>query len=276
MFGVALSIKPEHFYQLRHHKKDLLTGLLSQYVLLPLLTVVLILIINPEPGIALGMLLVAACPGGNVSNFFTLLAKGNVALSVTLTAFTSLLAFLITPLNFFFWTARLPELNTHLKSFEIGFFDLFLNMMGILLLPLILGMLFNAYFSKIAALISKLVRILSILILIGFIVVALYFNQDAFRQYILMVFGLVAVHNGLALTGGYLLSVIFRNREETNRSITFETGIQNSGLALVLIFTFFAGNGYMALIAAWWGVWHLASGFMVAYYFQRKPYRLSV
>ncbi len=271
MFGVALSIKPEHFYQLRQNKRALFTGLISQYLLLPVITCLLILLVKPAPGIALGMLLVAACPGGNASNFFSLLSGGNVALSVTLTAFTSVLAFVITPVNFFFWSSLLPGLTTHLRNFEIQFMDLFLNMVGILLLPLVCGMLFNKYLPDIAKKISKPVRITSILLLMGFIVVALYFNAEAFRQYILWVFWLVLLHNGLALGGGFSLSRLFRNRPDIHRTVAIETGIQNSGLALVLIFTFFNGNGSMALVAAWWGVWHLISGFTFAFFMQRIP-----
>jgi BASS family bile acid:Na+ symporter len=269
MFGVALSIKPEHFYQLKNQKKALFTGLASQYLLLPLLTYLLILTLNPSPGIALGMILVAACPGGNVSNFFTLLSRGHVALSVTLTAFSSLLAFVITPANFFFWSS-LAGYKSLLRSFEIDFMDLFLNMIFILLLPLVLGMLTNRFLPNVSEKISKPVRTTSILILIGFIAVTLYFNAAAFRDYILLIFWIVLFHNGLALIGGYGISWLLGNDTRVHRAVAIETGIQNSGLALVLIFTFFNGNGYMALVSAWWGVWHLVSGFIFAYMFQRK------
>ena len=274
MFGVALSIKPEHFYQLRHQKKALLTGLASQYILLPGLTFLIILILKPSPGIALGMFLVAACPGGNVSNFFALLARGNVALSVTLTAITSLLAFLITPLNFLFWASLIPEVSNQLRELQIHFLDLLLNMTGILLLPLILGMVFNNRFPELARKIARPARAISIMILISFIVVTLYFNATVFSDYILLVFWIVMLHNGLAIAGGYTLSYLVKNREDIHRTVAIETGIQNSGLALVLIFTFFGGNGYMALIAAWWGVWHLVSGFALAWAFQRNTVQL--
>ena len=269
MFGVALAIKPEHFYQLKNQKKALFTGLASQYLLLPLLTFLLLKVITPSPGIALGMILVAACPGGNVSNFFTLLSRGNVALSVTLTAFSSLLAFVITPANFFFWSS-LAGHKSLLRSFEIDFMDLFINMILILLFPLVLGMLGNRFLPQLSEKISKPVRTTSILSLIGFIVVTLYFNAAAFRDYILMVFWQVVFHNGLALLGGSGFSWLVKNDHKVHRAVAIETGIQNSGLALVLIFTFFNANGYMALIAAWWGVWHLVSGFIFAYMFQRK------
>jgi len=269
MFGVALSIKPEHFYKLVHTKKALFTGLISQYLLLPIITCLLVILIKPLPGIALGMILVSCCPGGNVSNFFTSLSKGNIALSVTLTAFTSLLAFIITPASFLFWASLIPDVSTQLKELEIEFIDLFLNMIAILLLPLIAGMLFNKYFPTAAEKISKPVRIASILILLGFILVTLYSNFGVFQEYIMLIFWIVMLHNGLALAGGYSLSYLVKNQEDTHRAVSIETGIQNSGLALVLIFTFFNGNGFMALVAAWWGVWHLISGFTIAYFYNR-------
>lgn len=271
MFGVALEIKLEHFYQLRNTKKALVTGLVSQYLLLPIITVLLIYCLSPSPGIALGMLLVAACPGGNASNFFSLLAKGNVALSVTLTAFTSLFAFIVTPLSFFLFSSLVPGLVENVKDFEIGFFDLFMNMISILLLPLIAGMLFSHYLTETSKKIAKGIRILSIIILIAFIFVALFNNRQAFVDHIFSIFWIVVLHNGLGLLGAFYFSRALKNGEAVNRTVAIETGIQNSGLGLVLIFTFFDGNGSMALVAAWWGVWHLVSGFLFSYFIQRKP-----
>lgn len=271
MFGVALEIKPEHFYQLKNNKKALVTGLVSQYLLLPVITVILIYVLSPEPGIALGMLLVAACPGGNASNFFSLLAKGNVALSVTLTAFTSVFAFLITPLSFFAFSSFVPGLSDSVRNFEISFYDLFMNMVSILLLPLVAGMLFSHYLTETSKKIAKSVRILSILMLIGFIVVALMNNRQTFIDHIFSIFWIVVLHNGLGLASAYYFSSALKNTEAVNRTVAIETAIQNSGLGLVLIFTFFDGNGSMAIVAAWWGVWHLVSGFLFSYFIQRKP-----
>jgi BASS family bile acid:Na+ symporter len=270
MFGVALGIKPAHFYQLRNEKKALITGLLSQYLLLPVLTILIIYVLQPEYDIALGMILVAACPGGNASNFFSMLAKGHVALSVTLTAITSLFCFVITPLSFFFWASLVPALSQYIKTFEISFLDLFLNISAILLLPLLAGMAFTHYFPKTSEKISRILRTISILILVSFIIVAFINNLDVFKTHILSVFWLVLLHNGLGLFGGYSFSRVLKNKETVNRTVAIETGIQNSALGLVLIFTFFQGNGSMALVAAWWGIWHLISGFAFAYFIQRK------
>jgi len=264
MFGVALDIRWSHFTQLVGQKKAIVTGLFSQIILLPALTLLLISVLPISTGMALGMLLVACCPGGNVSNFFTQLARGHVALSVTLTAFSSLGAFFITPLSFFLWGSMLPSLSTEIKSFEIDLISLLLNMTAILLLPLIVGMSVATHLPRIAQKIAQPVRIASMFMLIGFIIAAVLNNQDAFAVHLGNVFWIVLLHNGIALFAAYYFSKALKNSEEVNRTVAIETGIQNSGLALILIFTFFNGNTAMAIIAAWWGVWHLISGFVFA------------
>ncbi|TXH28161.1 MAG: bile acid:sodium symporter family protein [Cyclobacteriaceae bacterium] len=259
MFGVALDIRWVHFTQLVGQKKAIATGLFTQIILLPVLTLLLISVLPISSGMALGMLLVACCPGGNVSNFFSQMARGHVALSVTLTAFSSLGAFFITPLSFFLWGSVLPSLSTEIKSFEIDLVSLLINMTAILLLPLVLGMSVASYLPRIAQKIAQTVRIASMFMLIGFIVAAVLNNQDAFAIHLGNVFWIVLLHNGIALVVAYYFSKLLKNTEDINRTVAIETGIQNSGLALILIFTFFNGNTAMAVVAAWWGVWHLIS-----------------
>ncbi len=271
MFGVALGIKPDHFYQLRQDRKALFTGLFCQYIFLPVVTVLIIHVMEPPKDIALGMILVASCPGGNASNFFSMLANGNLALSVTLSAFTSVFCFLLTPLSFFFWSSLVPSLLLRVRTLEISFQDLFLNMVIILLLPLLAGMAFARYFPRSTLKVSKILRITSMLILVTFIVVAFAKNIEVFRDHILSVLWLVMLHNGLGLVGAYFFSAMLKNKESVNRSVAIETGIQNSGLGLILIFTFFQGNGSMALVTAWWGIWHLISGFAFAFLIRQKP-----
>jgi bile acid:Na+ symporter, BASS family len=271
MFGISLDIKKSHFTALLDQKKAFVTGLISQIILLPVLTLLLVMVLPVSPGIALGMILVAACPGGNVSNFFSMLANGNVALSVTLTAISSLLAFIITPLSFFFFSSLIPALSGEVWAMEISFVDLFVNMVLILLLPLVAGMWMGASYPETAAKAAKFLRPLSMVLLFGFIAVAFYNNRAVFMAEIGSVFWIVLLHNGLALYAAYLFSKLLRNNEYNSRTVAIETGIQNSGLALVLIFTFFNGNKDMALIAAWWGIWHLISGFLFAIIIRRTP-----
>jgi BASS family bile acid:Na+ symporter len=271
MFGISLDIRKDHFTALLSQKKAVATGLISQILLLPAITLLLVKLLPVSPGIALGMILVAACPGGNVSNFFSMLAKGNVALSVTLTAISSLIAFLITPASFFFCSSLIPALSGEVWAMEISFSELFLNMFLILLLPLVAGMWYGAVKPDEAGKIAKILRPLSMVLLFGFIAVAFYNNRAVFMAEIGSVFWIVLLHNGLALYAAYLFSRLLRNNESNSRTIAIETGIQNSGLALVLIFTFFGGNKDMALIAAWWGIWHLISGMVFATVMRRIP-----
>jgi bile acid:Na+ symporter, BASS family len=270
MFGVALDIKWEHFTQLAHQKKAVFTGLVSQFFLLPFLTLMLVSVLPVSKGMALGMILLAVCPGGNVSNFFSQMARGHLALSVTLTAISSLVAFIVTPLNFFFWVSLVPSLNTELKAMEIDFVSLMINMVSILLLPLIMGMWISARYEIFSKKIAPGIRLISILMLAGFIVVAVISNFEGFKAYLGDVFWVVLLHNSIAFISGYLFSYMLKNEEAINRTVSIETGIQNSGLGLILIFNFFDGNTAMAVVAAWWGVWHLIAGFGFASIFRRR------
>lgn len=220
---------------------------------------------------ALGMLLVAACPGGNVSNFFSHMARGHVALSVTLTAFSSLAAFIITPLSFLFCVSLIPALSGELKSFEVDFLSLMINMVSILLVPLLLGMWVSKHFMLLSKKIAGPIRILSMIMLTAFIVIAVVNNMEGFETYLTKVFWIVLLHNGSALMMSYYFSAMMNNGEAINRTVAIETGIQNSGLALILIFNFFDGNTAMAVVAAWWGVWHLISGFVFSAVMRKRP-----
>jgi bile acid:Na+ symporter, BASS family len=143
-------------------------------------------------------------------------------------------------------------------------------MITILLLPLLIGMFIAEKFTVIAQKIAAPLRWLSIIILGVFILIAIKNNAGVFAAEFSNVFWLVLIHNGLALTCAYYFSSLLRNDEAANRTIAIETGIQNSGLGLILIFTFFNGHAEMALVAAWWGVWHLISGFAFASFMRWK------
>ncbi|WP_421976230.1 bile acid:sodium symporter family protein [Roseivirga seohaensis] len=273
MFGVALNLKKDNFISLINNKKAVFTGLASQFLLLPAFTFLLIFLIKPHPGLALGMILVAACPGGNVSNFYSMVGKGNIALSVTLTAIATIVAAFATPFNFSFWGNLSPETSEIIKSIGLSFTDMFKTVSIILVFPLLLGLLVSSKTPKIASIIEKPVKVISFLILMAFIAVATLDNLDVFKNYIHYVVALVLLHNLMALGIGYFTGKLFKNSEQDCRTISIETGVQNGGLALVLIFNFFDGNGPMALIAAWWGVWDIFSGYIIASLFAYRSKR---
>lgn len=276
MFGVALGIDTEDFEQLKKNPKAVLAGVLSQFVLLPALTFVLVLLFKPEPALALGMMLVASCPGGNISNFISSIAGANVSLSVTLTALATILSPVFTPLNFELWSGTYEGTSSFLSSFELRFIEMLKTVLILLVIPLIIGIYFKKKLPRITSAIEKPIRILSILVLMGFIGIALFNNKEAFENYLQLVFILVLVHNLVALLSGYLTAGGFKLKAELKRTVTIETGIQNSGLGLIIVFNFFDGNGGMALIAAWWGVWHIVAGLLLSLFLRRKDRHLKL
>lgn len=273
MFGIALGIDVKDFRAVIHRPRSIVAGVFSQFFLLPFFTFLMVWITAPPPAVALGMILVASCPGGNVSNFISSLARADIALSVSLTAIATLLCPVLTPLNFHFWAGILPETAGLLKSFAISFKDILQTVLLVLVLPLALGMGLKKLSQKTAATIEKPVKWLSFFILIAFIGVALFNNFEAFKAHLTTVFFLVALHNGIAFGIGYGFGKLSRLSEAECRSLCVETGIQNSGLGLIIIFTFFGANGGMALVAAWWGVWHIAAGLVLTRYFNYKDTR---
>jgi len=271
MFGIALEISLSDFKRLVQNPKPILVGVFSQFVLLPLVTFLLVISIRPLPSIALGMFMVAACPGGNISNFITHLSKGNTALSVSLTALATLLAIVMTPLNLQFWGARYAPTATILNEVAIAPLEMIKLVALLLGLPLVLGMYIHHLAPKIARYIARVLKVGSLLFFIALIFIALYNSRTIFMESIFFVFWIVLIHNLIALTTGFSLAKLFRLSVENVRTITVETGIQNSGLGLLLIFTFFDGLGGMALLAAFWGIWHLVSGLLLTGFWAYKP-----
>ncbi|WP_224485070.1 bile acid:sodium symporter family protein [Robertkochia aurantiaca] len=271
MFSVALSVKPGDLKVLLKTPGSVLTGLLSQYLMLPLLSFLLVYIVQPEAGLAMGMLLVAACPGGNISNFFSMQCGGNVALSVCLTIIATILAPVMTPFNFEFWTSRLTYLQPVFQSVSLNYFDLGFTVLQILVIPLLLGMWFAHRFENLAQKIFKPMQVLSMLILISFIIFAFNGNGEIFAEYWQHFVFLVFAQNLIALASGYYLARFTTGKSEDMKTISIETGVQNAGLALVLVFTFFEPRGGLVLLVAWWGVWNILAGLLVAQLYRRWP-----
>jgi len=276
MFGIALDLKLEDFKRILHNPKSAITGIISQFILLPGFTLLLVLVIKPTPAIAFGMILVAACPGGNISNFISSLSKVNTALSISLTAFATLLAIVLTPFNFAFWGKLYINSSPLLRPIEIDPVQMLKTVFILLGLPLVAGILFARKFPGATKKIIKPFRIFSIFVFLAFIAFAFSANLDYFIKYIPLIFVLVLIHNSLALGTGFGASTIMKLPRIDRRTISIETGIQNSGLALILIFNpkIFPPDlhmGGMAFIAAWWGIWHLISGLLIATVWRKIP-----
>ena len=282
MFGVALGIRVQMFKDVFRHPKSALVGLFSQIIGLPAITFLLVILFNHwiTPMVAMGMILVAACPGGNISNFMSQFAKANTELAISLTAVSTALATIITPFNFWFWGYMYVNFvnkqgGTALRELDIPLFQMFETVFILLGIPLILGMLTVKYLPKIAEKLKKPLQYFSLVFFVGMVVMAFGNNVDLFIKYIFYVFILVLIHNGAALALGYGLGTTFKLPDIDRRALTIETGIQNSGLGLVLLFNpkIFPPElaiGGMLFITAWWGIWHIVSGLSISVYWSRK------
>ena len=276
MFGVALAITVDDFQRLFKNPKIVFIGVLSQFILLPAATFLAIILIEPHPSFALGMMMIAACPGGNVSNFFSKMAGGNAALSVSLTAFATLICIFMTPFNLQFWGSMYEPTNIILKTVELNWIDILKLVSLILGIPLIAGMLIKHYHSEMAIKIEKVLKPISMTVFIILIFVAFSQNLDIFISYIHHVIFLVIFHNIFAFILGFYTAKSFGLNKRDCKTISMETGIQNGGLGLLLIFGFFDGLGGMALLAAFWGIWDVFSGMALATLWGRKRNKLQI
>ena len=284
MFGVALGIKTQTFKDVFKNPKSVIVGIILQWIGLPAVTFAVALALSPwiTPMIALGMILVASCPGGNISNFMSSLSKGNVELSISMTAVTTAFAPLVTPFNFFFWGSMYSQIiaiKNDIPTLVIPFYPMLEQIMLLLGVPIFLGLLFARYFPNATKKITKPAQVLSILLFLGMVVVSFSQNFQIFLDNIFYVFFIVMLHNASALATGYFGGKLARVPEADRRSFTVEIGIQNSGLGLILLFNpaifppeiWHGHYGGMLFMTAWWGIWHIVSGLTVAFLFRRKP-----
>jgi len=269
MFGVALDLKLEDFKRIIISPKAPGIGLVAQFILLPALTFLLTLILRPQPSIALGMILVAACPGGNLSNIITYLAKGNCAVSISMTAVSTAAAIVMTPLNLALWGGLNPDTAEILRKVSLSPVDVFSTIFLILGIPLVLGLTLSRVFPALADKVRKPFKIFSLVFFMVIVCGALAANWSIFLKVVGLVMLIVLLHNALALNLGYWSGRLCRLDERDSRAVCIEVGIQNSALGLVLVFNFFEGLGGMAILVAWWGIWHIIAGLITAFIFTR-------
>ncbi|MDP2132525.1 MAG: bile acid:sodium symporter family protein [Sulfuritalea sp.] len=271
MFGVALDLKVEDFKAVLTMPKPVLIGIVGQFVLLPAFTFLLIMVIKPAPSIALGMMLVAACPGGNISNFLTHYARGNTALSITMTAISTAVAVVMTPLNLSLWGGLNPETAQILKAVALDPLEMLLAVFLLLGLPMAAGMWIGYRFPRFVERAHKPAKVFSLAVFGLFVLGALAANWRYFLEFVGFVVFAVFLHNALALSTGYFAAKFSGLPERDRRAVAIEVGIQNSALGLILIFNFFDGLGGMAIVTAWWGIWHIVSGLTVSTWWSRRP-----
>ncbi|GLZ89397.1 symporter [Metapseudomonas resinovorans] len=279
MFGVALELRLAHFLLVLKRPLPALVGLLCQCLLLPWMTLVVTLFLDLRPGLELGMLLVAACPGGNLSNVITHLARGNTALSVSITSLSCLLAIISLPLNFAATASLNPDtaafLHGQMSSLDVDAGGIVGGLVVLLVLPLLAGMLVGNLAPAFSARVLPWFKRFSLLAFGVFLVAAAAGNWQLLVANAGLVLLVVVGHNASALLLGWSASRLTGLAEADRRALTIEVGMQNSGLALGLILTQFGGQLDMALVAGFWGIWHIVSGLLLVVVWRRRAPRVQ-
>ena len=283
MFGVALGIKMDTFKEVFTKPKAVIVGVLLQWIGLPAVTFAVALALSPliTPMVALGMILVASCPGGNISNFMTSLSKGNIELSVTLSAISTAFAPFVTPLNFFFWGSmysQIISMNSDIPRLVIPFFPMLEQILLLMGVPIIIGILCARFCPAFTKKISKPTQYLSILLFLVMVIASFSQNFKLFITHLHYICIIVLIHNACALATGYFGAAAAKLPFKERKTLTLEVGIQNSGLGLILLFNqnifppeiWHGHYGGMLIITAWWGIWHIISGLTVSYFFRRS------
>lgn len=267
MFAIALSLKGEHFAFLRTAPGEFWGGLAAQIIGLPAMTLAIAALINASPSIALGMIVVAACPGGNVSNFMTYAARGDTAYSVSLTAGSSVIAAIWTPAAILFWSGLYAPTADLLETIDFNRTSFVAQTTLLLAGPLAAGMIVAHFFPALAARIRGPLGWVGAAILAYVIVTGLLGYWQFLRDgWMLIAFPVIA-HNAAAFALGAGAGRLITANPARRRSLTFEVGIQNAGLAVVLLLGQLQGLGGAAAIAAVWGIWHFVSGSaMIAFF----------
>lgn len=264
MFGVALGLRVKDFRILATRPSLYVGGIAAQIVLLPLVTFGLIHLISPPPSIALGMIVVACCPGGSVSNLLTYLSRGDVAVSVGLTATSSMLAALFTPASTLFWAQAYRPTAELLDSLDVSPL-LFIGQTTLLLaIPLAVGMIVAARAPDVAERIRKRTTFAGAAVLGATIVYGIIYFYPVLWPAVGLLASVTVIHNTVAFATGAIVGLVLTRQSSIRRALTFEVGIQNSGLALIILLAQLKGVGGAAAIAAVWGVWHLIAGSLLA------------
>lgn len=270
LFGIALDTRVEDFREAARRPKVIALGVGVQFVLLPAITYLLTLALHVRGSVALGMILVACCPPGNVSNIVTHQARGDVALSVSMTAVSNLLAIVLMPLNFAFWGNLHPSGHVLMQTLQLQPSEMLIEVGLVIGIPFIVGLALRQAFPRLAQRAGRVISPVAFLALGALIAVALLNNWQLFLDYIGVVALAVLLHDALALGLGYGVGRATRLPARSVRAMTFEVGIRNSGLGLLLVFTSFQGLGGMALVAAWWGIWDIIAALTVARVWRRR------
>ncbi|MEK5080111.1 bile acid:sodium symporter family protein [Solibacillus sp. FSL W7-1436] len=259
MFGMGMTLKLDDFKLILQHPKGVIIGIVSQFVIMPLLAFALAKVFNLPPEIAVGVILVGCCPGGTSSNVMTFLAKGNTALSVTITSFTTLLAPFATPALIYLLASEwLP----------VSFMAMFMSVIKVVLIPIILGIVAQFIFRPIVEKSVDILPTVSVVAIVMIVAAVVSGSRDKILETGLVIFAIVILHNGLGYLIGFLVAKLFKLKYDDQKAVSIEVGMQNSGLGAQLAMAHF--DPVSAVPSAIFSFWHNISGPILATYWGSK------
>jgi bile acid:Na+ symporter, BASS family len=261
MFTMGMTLRVADFVRVLKMPTVVAIGVLMQFLLMPLFGWMLAWVFSLPPLLAAGLILVGSCPGGTASNVICFLSKGNVALSVTLTAISTLLAFLATPLLTWLYVGQ---------SVEVPVLKMLLSILEIVLLPVLAGVVINTYFGHHLERVKPVLPVLSVLSIVIVIAIVTALNADNLMQLSWAVVIAVVLHNLLGLAAGYFIARWIGYDIQIARTLAIEVGMQNSGLGTALAIKYFGAAA--ALPGALFSVWHNLTGALLAQHWRGKEY----
>ena len=255
MFGMGLTLKPVDFAVVFKHPKDILIGCLAQFTIMPLLAFGLGKLFGLEAGLLAGVILVGTCPGGTASNVITYLSKGDVALSVGMTAVNTLLAPVLTPAITYVF------LRT---TVQVDVLSMFLSIVKVVIVPIVLGFVINRFLGKYTARTADVLPVISVAAIALIVASVVSHNSEKIMQTGAVVFAVVVLHNALGYAAGFLLGLVLKLPLAKKKALSVEIGMQNSGLATSLAGTAFPDLSLATVPGAIFSVWHNISGAILA------------
>ena len=255
MFGMGLTLKPSDFKPVLMRPKDIVVGELAQFIVMPLLAWLLCKVLRLPTELALGVILVGCCPGGTASNVICFLAKGDIALSVAMTAVSTLLAPIVTPALVYLLAG---------KEVAVDVVGMFMSIVQVVILPILLGFAANRYLRQFTEKVTPFLPMISTLAIAAIIGIIVSHNAANILSCSILVGVAVILHNVLGLMLGYLAGRLLGLEHDKRTAIAIEVGMQNSGLATSLAATHFAMFPLAAVPGAIFSTWHNFSGSIAA------------
>lgn len=259
MFGMGMTLSLADFSELVRHPKSVIIGAILQFTLMPSIAYLLAKAFQLPPEIALGVILVGACPGGTASNVMTFLARGNIALSVAITSVTTLIAPFATPAIIYLLAS---------EWLDVSFWALFKSIIMIVILPIVLGLFVKFLLKERVETVLPAMPLVSVIAIVAIVSAVVAGSKEHILQSGLLIFIVVMLHNGFGYVAGFLLAKLFRQTYKDQKTIAIEVGMQNSGLGATLASIHF--SPLTAVPSAIFSFWHNISGPMLATYWARK------